>query len=341
VSNEPIAHGGDLAEARRRYGARDSDANQGWIDLSTGINPVPYPIPAIPSDAWMRLPGLRETRAYMTAASECYGASEGAILPIPGAQSGIGALGRALASHAGPKVYLAPTYGEYIRCFPDATPVSDLFSIRRALDAGGVAIICNPNNPDGRAFAAGEILTLVDRAERHAGWLIVDESFADIAPDITACGRAGRDGLIVLRSFGKFYGLAGLRLGALLGPPRLLSTVEKDLGPWAVSGPALSIGCTALLDKDWAKQARNRICSDARWLTDRLDRAGYRVLGSAGLFTLIQLDDARAWHVYLANQGIWTRIFPDHPNWLRMGMPGLSPDDWRRLSTALELADDE
>lgn len=340
VSSEPVAHGGDLAAARRRYGARDTDADQGWIDLSTGINPVPYPIPEISADAWMRLPGFRETRAYMAAAAACYGASEGAILPVPGAQSGIAALGRALASHSGPKVYLAPTYGEYARCFPDAAPVSDLFSIRRALDAGGVAIICNPNNPDGRALAAGEVLALADRAERRAGWLIVDESFADIAPDITACSRAGRGGLIVLRSFGKFYGLAGLRLGALLGPPRLLSAVEKDLGPWAVSGPALEIGRVALLDEAWAKDARNRIRSDARWLSDRLDRAGYRVIGRAGLFTLIQLDDARAWHVHLAKHGIWTRIFKDHPNWLRMGMPGLSENDWRRLSTALELGDD-
>ncbi len=339
ASSEPIVHGGDLVSARRRYGAREGAGEDGWIDLSTGINPVPYPIPDIPMDAWTRLPGFRETRAFMAAASESYGASEGAILPIPGAQAGIQLLGRALAKHGGPTVYLAPTYGEYVRCFQNAEPVSDLFAIRRALDAGGVAIICNPNNPDGRALAPGEVLALADRAERRAGWLVVDESFADIAPEISACSRAGRGGLVVLRSFGKFYGLAGLRLGALLGPPRLLSTVEKDMGPWPVSGPALHIGRTALLDDAWAKEARNRIRADARWLSDRLERAGYRVIGRAGLFTLIKLDDVRGWHVHLAKLGIWTRVFKDHPNWLRMGMPGLSEHDWRRLSAALELGD--
>lgn len=336
MSREPIVHGGDLAAARRRY----RTPAEGWIDLSTGINPVPFPLPDIPMDAWARLPGFRETRAFMAAAAECYGASEGAILPLPGAQAGISALGRALASHSGPKVYLAPTYGEYARCFPDAEPVNDLFAIRRALDAGGIAIICNPNNPDGRALAKGEVLALADRAERRAGWLIVDESFADIAPDISACSRAGRGGLVVLRSFGKFYGLAGLRLGALLAPPRLLTTVERDLGPWSVSGPALAIGEIALRDVEWAKEARHRIKADARWLSERLERAGYSVIGRAGLFTLIQLDDPGAWHVHLAKHGIWTRIFKDHPNWLRMGMPGLSAENWRRLSAALELEDD-
>src|SRR6185312_7570020 len=117
-----------------------------------------------------------------------------------------------------------------------------------ALAGADLAVVVNPNNPDGRQHDPASLLALLPRVTR----LVIDESFADAVPQASLAAEAGKAGLLVLRSFGKFYGLAGLRLGFVLGSADDISALDAMAGPWPVSGVAIEIGRKALLDRDWA-----------------------------------------------------------------------------------------
>ena len=139
----------------------------------------------------------------------------------------------------------------------------------------------------------------------------------------------------MLRSFGKFYGLAGLRLGFVLGGADDIAALDAMAGPWPVSGAAIEIGRKALLDRDWADATRARLETDARRLDDLAVsvRAG-RLIGGTPLFRLYDVGDAVAAQERLARARIWSRIFRDKPNWLRLGLPG-DETEWTRLTEAL------
>jgi cobalamin biosynthetic protein CobC len=319
-------HGGDLAAAIARHGGAAAD----WIDLSTGINRLPYPLPP-PSDRALRaLPGAEETAACAEAARRAYGASAG-CLPLAGAQAAI-RLVPALRP-PGRVAILGPTYNEHAAAFAAAgwtvSEVRDLAALRGA-DA---AVVVNPNNPDGRRLPPE---ALVDLAGAVC-LLVVDESFADVDPDLSLCPRLGRPGLVVLRSFGKFFGLAGLRLGFALGAEAEVARLAEAAGPWPVAGPALEAGRIALADAAWAAATRARLAAGAA----RLDRlglaAGWRLVGGTDLFRLYDVGDAAAVRAALARARIWSRIFPWSTGLLRLGLPGPEPE-WARLADGLSAA---
>jgi len=308
-------HGGRLDMAVARHGGGISD----WLDLSTGINPVPYPLPPIPAAAWARLPDHGAIAALADRARAFWQVPDGwDILAAPGAS----ALIARIPDLAAPgQVWIpGPTYNEHGAAFARA-------GWRECPAPGGGAdatVIVHPNNPDGR---------VTQHVARGSRLSVIDESFCDVAPGASHVGRMGIPGTIILKSFGKFWGLGGLRLGFAIGDPALVDRLRHMLGPWPVAGPALAVGSAALADPGWASATRQRLQHDA----DRLDRlmtaAGARVTGGTTLFRLYTVDDAAAWQARLARGRVWSRIFPYSDRWLRLGLPG--PGDWAQLEAAI------
>lgn len=300
-------HGGGIDAAAARHGGTRAD----WLDLSTGINPRPYPLPLLPADAWTALPDAAAFAALEAAARRFWRVPDGAaVLAAPGASALIARI-PALAP-AGRVAIPAPTYNEHARAFRAAGwTVAD--------DGNDATVVVHPNNPDGRLHPLPDTPLSV-----------IDESFCDISPEASHITHATRPGTLVLKSFGKFWGLAGLRLGFLIGDPALVARMETMIGPWAVSGPALAIGTAALSDAGWADATRARLTADAA----RLDAlTGWTLAGGTPLFRLYDVGDAAAMQDRLARHHIWTRIFPWSDRLIRLGLPDGA--GWDRLERAL------
>jgi cobalamin biosynthetic protein CobC len=311
IGNRPD-HGGGIDAAAARYGGGRSD----WLDLSTGLNPVSYPLPPLPPEAWTTLPDRAAARGLTEAARAFWSVPDAAaVLAAPGASALIARI-PALAE-PGRVAIPGPTYNEHARAFAAAGWT--------LADSAAVRVIVHPNNPDGRLWSA---------AEARGDLVVIDESFADICPEASLIGLTARPGVIILKSFGKFWGLAGLRLGFAIGDPGLIARLETLLGPWPVSGAALAIGTAALRDRAWAGATRQRLARDAARLDSVMAAAGAAPLGGTDLFRLYETPDAGLWQDRLARHRIWTRIFPYSRRWLRLGLPG-SAEDWARLEAAL------
>jgi cobalamin biosynthesis protein CobC len=316
-------HGGNLDLALQRFGGRAED----WIDLSTGINRQPYPVGEAASRHWRALPSRADIEALHQAARHAY-ATTAPILAMGGAQAAIQLLPY-LASKGLARI-LAPTYNEYAAVLAAAAwNVTEVFDLE-ALAGADLAVVVNPNNPDGRRHDPNELLALLPRVGR----LVVDESFADAVPGLSLAPEAGRPGLLILRSFGKFYGLAGLRLGFALGSEADVTVLAAMAGPWPISGAAIEIGRRALLDRDWANATSARLAKDALRLDGEVQSQGWMLVGGTQLFRLYETGDARAAQERLARARIWSRVFAQKPGWLRLGLPG-NETEWARLAASL------
>ena len=309
-SELPI-HGGDLAGAEARWGR----PAEGWLDLSTGINPWPYPVPEIPATAWARLPGAAEEQALLDAARRCWSVPLAShIVAAPGSQPLIQAAPRLLPPCR--VAILGPTYGEHERAWAAAGHKVELVTDFAALAQAQAAVVVNPNNPDGRVIAAEDLTALAGKI----GLLVVDEAFGETRPSLSMTGRSTPN-LVVLRSFGKFYGLAGLRLGFALAEPALAARLAAMMGPWAVSGPALVIGAKALADREWAETMRQRLAQTAAALGEVLTGCGLEVVGGTSLFQLGRHPQAALLYQRLGRAGILVRAFAGRPDLLRFGLP--------------------
>jgi cobalamin biosynthetic protein CobC len=240
-----------------------------------------------------------------------------ALIATPGASAPIALIPHL---HQPTQVHIAtPTYNEHAAAFAAAG-----WHGAPSPGSAGAQVVVHPNNPDGR---------LVSPADLRAPLCIIDESFCDVMPDASLVSRSAVTGSLVLKSFGKFWGLAGMRLGFVIGDPDLIARLEQMLGPWPVSGPALTIGTTALNDDDWAAKTRQRLATDAARLDGTMQAAGATSLGGTTLFRLYEVADAAQWQDRLARHHIWSRIFPYSTTWIRLGLP--APDQWDRLQAAL------
>lgn len=299
-------HGGDLTAAEARWGC----PSQGWLDLSTGISPWPYPLAPVPPEAWTRLPGAAAALALRQAAARRFGCRPDQVLAAPGTSALIQALPR--LRRPGLTAILSPTYAEHARAWrAGGHAVGEIASLAEGRGAA-VVVAVNPNNPDGRVLIPTDLLALPNDL------VVVDEAFGDVTPELSLAG-ALRPGLVVLRSFGKFYGLAGLRLGFALAEPPLLARLAAQLGPWPVSGPALAIAAAALADDGWAAETRARLAAMAGVLDGVLAEGGLMVLGGTTLFRLAQGDDQL--YDRLGRAGILVRAFTGRPGLLRFGLP--------------------
>ena len=308
-------HGGGLDGAIARHGGVRGD----WLDLSTGINPIPYPLGEIGIGAWTALPDQGAQDALIRAARRFWQVPEDAtILAAPGASSLIARL-PGLASPG--QVHIpAPTYNEHAAGFAaHGWEVSATAPART--DA---RVLVHPNNPTGHFHAPEDL---------GAPLTVIDESFCDVAPTRSLIAHATRSGHIILKSFGKFWGLAGLRLGFAIGPAPLVAQLGEMLGPWPVSGPALAIGARALADQVWAQDTRIRLDADAARLDALMQRAGATVAGGTSLFRLYRVENASDWQDRLASHRILGRIFPYADDLIRLGLP--TPPGWAQLEAAL------
>lgn len=325
-----MQHGGDLTQAIADFGG----APEAWLDLSTGINPRPWPVPALPDFAWQRLPSEADMRALRDAARAAYDVPDNvAIAAAPGTQALIQWLPRLAAT--GTVAILGPTYGEHEAAWRSAGRETVPVTTPVALPAHARhMVIVNPNNPDGRILDRATFADVACTVQARGGWLVIDEAFADVAPDCSAIALCRDLPVVVLRSFGKFYGLAGLRLGFALGPNDIIRRCTEALGPWACSGPAIEIGTRALRDGAWAIHTRDALREMAQKLDAVLIDAGFAVVGGTTLFRLARHPHAQTYHDALARQRIWCRRFDWASDLLRFGLP---PDDagLERLRAAL------
>jgi len=323
-----LEHGGRLRAAAQHYGIPLSD----WLDLSTGIAPEPWPVSSIPLDAWARLP--EDDDGLAEAACTCYGAAH--ALPVAGSQAAIQAL-PALFAPARVGV-LEPSYAEHAQAWQHAghrlvrLAAGD---IEARLDELNVLVLANPNNPTGERFEPSRLLDWQARLARRGGCLLVDEAFMDCTPEYSLAARSQRPGLVVLRSFGKFFGLAGVRLGFVLAEAALLARLHGRLGPWTVSGPARALGLQALGSASGAARERRarELQAAGERLAGLLHMQGLPPAGGTALFQWVRTPEAVQLHDFLARRGILVRRF-DQPASLRFGLPA-DEVGWQRLAQAL------
>jgi cobalamin biosynthetic protein CobC len=329
-ADEPLVHGGDLEAARRLF----PDAPEPFLDLSTGINPSPYPIPNLPLEAFARLPEPAALRQLAVVAAARYGApSADHVVAAPGTQILL-PLVCGLVVPGGAAI-LTPTYSEYAHaaalCGHAVAGVRDLAAIGDA----NLVLLANPNNPDGRLLVKADLLAVAKRLAARGGLLVVDEAFMDVGPLQTSLAAdVARAGIVVLRSFGKFFGLGGVRLGFALAAPPVAARLAALLGPWAVSGPALAVGTAALANSGWIDTSRHRLAETATRLDAILRNAGIDIVGGTSLFRLAQTPAARELFHHVGCAGILTRRFTEEPRWLRFGLPA-SEAQWQRLQLAM------
>lgn len=310
-----IRHGGGLMAAAKAY----PHAPLPWLDLSTGINPVPWCGLRADEGHLNRLPDPLELLALEAVAASVFETSKQRVCAVSGAETAI----RLLPLILGPVTVdiVEPTYGAHSESWrassmaPNAIGPDQIFASR-----ADVLVIVNPNNPDGRLFGKDVLEHLARQRSRMGQWLIIDESFIECSPEASVAGL-DLDHLIVLRSFGKFYGLAGLRLGFMVASPVLKTRLRSLTGDWPVSAEAMVMGRAAYADTAWRKATSLRLKTDADNLDKALLNAGFKPIGGTSLFRLARSDDARGWFSHLCEQGILTRPFDYAPDTLRFGVP--------------------
>lgn len=313
MSGEFAIHGGRLAEARAHFGGAPED----WLDLSTGISPVAWQGGESAAIDWRGLPDPADLARLEEQAAGYFGVDPALCCAVPGSETGLRLLARILGL-AG--LHLPLAYSTHANAFERADPVASVGQ----LPAGASAlVVANPNNPDGRTWSGDSLLALLGRQEAENGWLIVDEAFADCRPEWSIASHVaeGRR-LIVTRSFGKFFGLAGVRLGFVIAPRELLDSLRRLLGEWPVCAAAVSFGARAYGDNEWIAAARRDLPLQAARLDTVLERHGLVPKGDCPLFRLIDTPDAPTLFTKLARRHILTRPFASHPRLLRFGLPG-------------------
>lgn len=321
-----LEHGGNLRDAAAQFsGCRDA-----WIDLSTGLNPHGYPAPAIAASAWHRLP---ETDPHLLArAASYYGA--GSMLAVAGTQAAIQVLPHMRAPSR--VVVAAPSYAEHAHHWGmhgHAMRQVPYANLEAALSTCDVMVVCNPNNPTGATVAPHLLLAWAARLAARGGWLVVDEAFADTDPLLSVAAFSDRPGLIVLRSIGKFFGLAGVRVGFVGAQPALLGKLADSLGPWTISGPAQQVCIAALGDTAWQARTQKQLGEGGVLLRALLAQHGIASQGTA-LFQWWPERRPEAFWQHMAERGIWVRLFRQAARGIRLGLP---PDEaaWRLLDAAL------
>lgn len=317
IASEWTFHGGRLDQARIAF----PYAPEPWIDLSTGISPFAWDVARAGAIDWSALPSPSALAQLEAMAASFYGATPDRICALPGSELGLRLL-RALGLPS-PHRHVAPGYRSHAAALPESRPIG-WDDLAEAVAGEGTVVLANPGNPDGHVLAGREVADLAAVARRVGGWLVVDEAFADISPDASVLPWITADmPVIVLRSFGKFFGLAGIRLGFAIAPADRIAALRALLGGWPVSSAAIAIGAAALSDGDWIAANRRRIIEAACVLDGVLRRYGLTPMGACPLFRLIETDAAVLFH-RLAGAGILTRPFDYAPRWLRLGLP---PDE--------------
>ncbi len=321
-------HGGDIIWAANTFGI----PHENWLDLSTGISPWSWPCENMPIEPFRTLPPnddqLRET------ARKYYACDVEHILPVPGAQFLISMIpfwvkkGRVALPSIGYREHL----NAWIKAGHDTVFYRDPHEIFSMIEKGDLnyIVIINPNNPTSEKMSPDTVLAIQSQLRQKHGQnrlLVLDEAFSDSFPELALPNTERDSNTLVLRSFGKFFGLAGVRLGFFIANPKWLSKFRDVHGPWLVSHPALWLASRALADTPWINQQRRRIKAQSEalrgFLLEHYDDAMIR---SSDLFQTVFASADELYRDFLAfaQQGILLRYqsYGDHSAWLRFGLPG-------------------
>ncbi|MFA0114249.1 threonine-phosphate decarboxylase [Vibrio sp. 10N.261.46.E11] len=345
TSNELPHHGGKLIEFSLRY----QRPIEQWVDLSTGVSPHHYPIPEIPASVWNRLP--EDDDGLITAAQTYY--QSDALLPVAGSQAAIQSLPHMIAKtqptlthillpHTGYKEH-QHAWQQYAEQSIQAV-IFDFYRHKPTIEqlkTADVVVVINPNNPTALSVPPSEVLTWLDYIRDHST-LVIDEAFVDCTPELSVLPSFPTgvpDNLIVLRSVGKFFGLAGIRAGFCFASPLRLNILKQHLGPWTLSGPTRYVTTHALLNSHWQKENRQRLHEEAERMDQLLQQyfgqmAGSTKITSQILFHRVEISDSASWHHQLAKLGVFTRHC-DENDALRFGLPA-NESQWQALTRALE-----
>ena len=328
-------HGGRLGQARARY----LEAPTPWIDLSTGVAPWPYSIPEFGIEPWTRLPEQQAIDRLLAAARAYYKVPDSMqVVTVPGTDLAIGSIAHLVGGRAQVAV-VAPTYASHAQAWHAAGhDVREVGAPGEIVD-GEIGVVVNPNNPDGRSWDPTVLRALAARLERSGGFLVVDEAFADARPEHSVLAAGGSvSGTLVMRSFGKFFGLAGVRLGFVISTHKIADDIEQMAGAWPVSGPAVAIGTSAFNDGPWAEAQRRQLAQASTRLAMTLAGSGLQDAGGTPFFRLIEAQSGANLFHHLASQGILVRPFANGAR-LRFGLPACEAD-WARLTHALSTWDE-
>lgn len=327
-----LEHGGRLLNAVKQYNI----PLEHWIDLSTGINPHGWPVPSIPPEYFNRLPDDNDN--LIETAKKYYGTDS--LLPLAGSQAAIQLLPvlRKPCHVAVPRV----GYAEHAHAWQQHGHIVDTVdhqTMSEQLDKYDVVVLINPNNPTGERYSVEQLLNWHNKLQKKNGWLIVDEAFMDSTPEQSLLPYTNRNGLFILRSIGKFFGLAGIRCGFVMAENKLLHQLQQSIGPWSLTGPTRYIAQLALSDSQWQSEARQSLQHQCSKLHSILNEhlitsplLPNSTIHGTTLFQTVYMQDALYWHTELAKQGVLTRLL-DHQQGIRFGLA--NNNHWQRLSAIL------
>ena len=329
-----LLHGGKVLAAVKKYNIAKDD----WLDLSTGLNPIGWPVPHIPADVWQSLP--EEGDGLQTAACHYYGCDF--CLPVAGSQAAIQML-PTLRPHSIVGV-ISPTYAEHEYNWKlaghDVIQLSEE-DVDKKLAQLDVLVVINPNNPSGKIISTKKLLSWQQQLCVKGGWLIVDEAFMDVSPEKSLLAAGIKPGLIILRSIGKFFGLAGIRCGFVISDTELLQQLSQKIGPWSLTGATRYIAKQALLDENWQAKARQGLTDSAKRLRSLIEQsglAGADEISGTDLFQWFMHENAKEIYEVCAEKGILIRLFVNQDKTslasLRFGLPA-NEKQWQRLSDVL------
>ncbi len=321
-----LEHGGRLRRAAEADGSRIED----WVDLSTGVGPCHWPVAGIPPACWQRLP--EEDDGLLEAARAFYGVES--LLAVDGSQCAIQLLPRLLRSRR--VAVVSPAYAEHAHAWrQNGSEVHELDYAQAdaTIDCFDAVVLVNPNNPTGEYRPPADLMRWHSALQTRGGWLIIDEAFMDPTPHLSVIRETSHEGLIVLRSFGKFFGCPGARLGFVAAHAKLLEPLRELVGPWPVSGPARWVGTLALRDVAWCEGARNELDRASGRLAMLLSEHGLRPAGGTPLFQWVRTGQAQRIYEHFLKCRILPRLF-FAPAGLRFGLPG-AEKEWDRLRAAL------
>lgn len=318
-----LTHGGSLQQAAAEFGLEAG----AWLDISTGISPWSWPVPPVPETVWQRLPEQQD--GLLPAAADYYGCAVERLLPVPGSQYAIRHLPALwpLAPVALPLWGYREHHLAWQRAGHDCVSYRDGSHLQQLIAAGTVrhAVVINPNNPSTELLCPGLLQDLARQLARRDGRLLVDEAFVDTHPGHSLTQWPAPN-LVVLRSLGKFFGLAGIRLGFVIADPAVLTALAATMNPWAVNHPARWLARQALRDRAWQEQQRLRLCaSGRRWQRQLGALFPDLALANAALFVSAETDRRRAQALYraAARRGVLLRLLDPvaERGMLRFGLP--------------------
>ncbi|MGB0495833.1 MAG: threonine-phosphate decarboxylase CobD [Kangiellaceae bacterium] len=335
TDSSDLVHGGQLQKQAKKYNI----PAENWLDLSTGISPYSYPVQTIPSSMWRRLPEFSDS--LLKAVKQYYGSSK--FVACAGSQAAIQAIPQVwkqvlkFSATRPAKIWLPKVgYKEHQKHW-----ISNGFSITHYvelpnasdLEENSVVVVINPNNPSGAVYDSKILLELANTLAKKNGLLIIDEAFIDSNLSLSIATKASHfKNLIILRSIGKFFGLAGIRLGFAFANDTWLKQLKVKLGEWPISGPSLYIAEKALSDSSWQSAQRFRLDKQSMALHSLLRRVFNLNSKGCNLFRTINLANATEIFESLCKQAVYVRLTDDKKS-LRFGIP--DSDGFFRLEKAL------